>query len=212
MRFCLTLLLVTAVATAATRVSAVPSASATIVQLRQSCFVELAGPEIELSDCVTTMSQVIDWMTGTWDRQQPVLIEIGPGTYGPFTCNALDHFTRRGSGQENTVIDGGTGTAIAITNCSDASFEDLTVKSKSTGVHWSEDGNFQMDRRHRASQEDFSQDLLDGFCMDGFLFHGERAVGALLVWFEAAGERGVLHHRRQQYMREELVLRDRGGE
>lgn len=114
------------------------------VYLKQSCG--------SLQNCADNMQEMLDWV---WNIRQPsvvspLLMEVGTGDFSDFSCinNAVDssimgHLTVRGAGRENTRIirANDSNAAVDIKNCSNLSFQDLTVLSNGYGVQWINGGS-----------------------------------------------------------------------
>ncbi len=99
-------------------------------------------------DCFETTDALELWL---WTTRVPspsmgdeVTVEVGPGTFDPFTCSGPTNgfVTLRGSGRLHTSFrDGaGTGPGISVTDCAELHFEDLRVEGTTSGIHWSEGG------------------------------------------------------------------------
>lgn len=136
--------------------SALNDPAATVVHLRKSCGT--------MENCVTTMAEVTNWL---WSVRNPtpssrVLVDIGPGEFGMFTCISTPEATRgyvtlRGSGPETTKIMAGKYTgptqgsatqAILVDGCREMVFEDLSAVIPSTTndpllytIRWLGEGN-----------------------------------------------------------------------
>ena len=119
--------------------SAVPDPNAAVVLLRQHC----GDPALE--NCFESMSALADWI---WEMRQPsasarLLVDIGPGVFGPFTCGDgetqnLGYVTLRGSGREQTILKGTNPLledGIVVLGCNDLSFIDLGAHGR-YGATW----------------------------------------------------------------------------
>jgi hypothetical protein len=83
------------------------------------------------------------WTTRNPSSSSPLLVDIGPGTFGTFHCNGTNsngtgppirgYVTLRGSGREQTILKGPDG--ADITDCTTLSFIDLGVQGR-RGVYW----------------------------------------------------------------------------
>lgn len=99
--------------------TAVPDAD--IVYLKKNCGT--------LNNCFDNSGSLNTWIWGTRNptATSRLLVEIGPGTFGGFSCNNSGYVTLRGSGRGITIISGsGLGT-ISVSNCEKLEFESLTV-------------------------------------------------------------------------------------
>jgi hypothetical protein len=125
----------------------VPDPNATVIHLRTNCDIANSNAnESPLENCFESMAAVKSWI---YDRTNPsarLLVDIGPGTFGPFGCTVGDapgnvggELTFRGAGAGKTVLDGaGSGSiaAVANNNCVGPKwiFEDMTLKGTYTVV------------------------------------------------------------------------------
>lgn len=129
--------------TLSTVVYAVPDPSAPVVYLRTDC----TEGGVSLVNCFTTMDSLVTWISNT---RQPsaansLLVEVGPGTFGSFSCSDGGYTTLRGSGREKTVITNGTEyrNAFNSANCTQLEFSELTIKGTTSALHsmdWSGPG------------------------------------------------------------------------
>lgn len=114
---------------------AVPDPSASVVYLRTDCTV--GG--VSLVNCFTTMDSLVTWIDGTRhpSAANPLLVEIGPGTFARFSCSNGGYTTLRGSGREKTVITNGAeyNNAFSVSNCTQLELSDLTIKATSSALH-----------------------------------------------------------------------------
>lgn len=134
-------------------IGVVPEARAqSNVYLRKSC----TGQPVP---CYDDMDDLLTWVWGTRQPSQsdPLLIDLGPGEFEPFSCpdsgtsTPNGFVTLRGSGPGITRIhstfkaatlssiinpDG----AIESTNCTALNFESLTVSATSIGIVWNGGG------------------------------------------------------------------------
>jgi hypothetical protein len=110
--------------------------AATVVLLRTSCNDGTGGT---LNNCFTTMSSLITWISNTRQPSaaSPLVVEIGPGTFGQFGCANGGYTTLRGSGREKTVITNGAAfsSAFHVDNCTQLEFSELTIKGTSSALH-----------------------------------------------------------------------------
>lgn len=120
-----------------THVSALYAAvdsNAPIVQLRTECTENGS----ELNNCFTDIATLNNWVFNVRypapSATSPVLIQIGPGKFnGSFVCEDSGYVTLRGSGIQNTIIQG-ISYPVALTNCKNMVFEDMTLKAYGLGV------------------------------------------------------------------------------
>jgi len=108
---------------------------ATVIQLRKDCET--------LDDCFTTMSEMLVW---TWNTRNPsssspLLINVGPGVFGGFSCNNGGYITLRGSGRDVTIISDSV--AIKAVNCTEINFHDFTATNTAApaAITWDGGGN-----------------------------------------------------------------------
>lgn len=129
---------------ASSQSSSTPAPDATLLALRTSCDVKFLGPlTYTLEDCFTSMSDLEAWLANTRDTTnlQPVMVDIGPGTFDSFECDGFEQLTLRGSGRNQTVIEtAGTPNGMNFTQCDQVHVQDLSVRSTSVGVAWSGPG------------------------------------------------------------------------
>lgn len=114
---------------------------APIVQLRTNCTE--AGSA--LNNCFTSFSSLLPWIWGTRHPSinDPLLVEIGPGTFDVQTmlCNsAAGQVTFRGAGRESTTLTSSNESVIGVSNCGKLAFENLSIKGTTWGVEWSGGG------------------------------------------------------------------------
>jgi len=120
---------------------ALPAPGADIVSLKQDCG---ADP-----NCFTDSTALTDWLwqTRVPSASDPVLVDIGPGTYGSFNCPFAaprnGYVTLRGSGRDNTVLKGGLGgiSSMKIRSCKKLVVQDLTIVGSPYGVIWDAGGS-----------------------------------------------------------------------
>lgn len=129
------------------------AASVSTINLRKDCKDQI--------NCVTSMSEVINW---TWDTrnpsaESPLLVDIGTGIFqipgDRLFCKNKGYVTFRGAGRDNSVLTGGAptqtigSTVISIDNCKNITFQDMTIQSDSwagkegskLGIIWKNGGN-----------------------------------------------------------------------
>jgi hypothetical protein len=107
------------------------SASNEIAFLREDCG--------SLSPCYTTSSALLSWLWGTRNptANDPVTVDIGPGTFGPLSCQDDGHVTFRGAGRSHTVIEStGSTPAVSLDDCDGVDFQDLKVKGNEIAFDW----------------------------------------------------------------------------
>jgi hypothetical protein len=119
---------------------AVIDSTAPVVSLRNTC----QNGGTTLNNCFTSMPPLLTWIYGTRvpTATSPLLVDVGPGTFGGFHCGIGGHITVRGSGRNNTILAssnvgttepnmgglGGTGFG-----CVNLVFQDLTFDSSKPG-------------------------------------------------------------------------------
>lgn len=115
-----------------------PDPNAQIVALRLDC-----GPVgSEMPNCFETMESLSDLATGwIWNTRNPtatspLLVDIGPGKFGPFHCDGGGFVTLRGSGREVTIIKDAALQGVEVKNCDDLAFIDLGVHGGQIGARW----------------------------------------------------------------------------
>lgn len=123
-----------------------PDPNATVIYLRTSCNVanvDGAG-EGTMENCFENMTGALGVTKWIYARTNPqaLLIDIGPGTFGGFTCSLKPggELSFRGAGIDKTIIAGITNNACSNANWG---FSDLTVKVEGTAnaVQWLDAGN-----------------------------------------------------------------------
>lgn len=102
-------------------------ADAAVVQLRSSC--QEGGTD--LNNCFTTMPVLMDWMQTTRipSATNPLLVKVGPGTFGSFECQSGYYVTLRGSGKQSTFIGDDTFYGMNLADDCSLNVQDLTVKT-----------------------------------------------------------------------------------
>ena len=120
-------------ATTSTSALSANAANAPVVMLRTTCE---DGNSVTLNNCFTSMSSLTNWL---WtirnpSSTNPLLVEIGPGSFGGFSCfgnqaSPRGWITLRGSGQGITKLASTTGQAATVKSdgCTDLVFENLTI-------------------------------------------------------------------------------------
>lgn len=109
---------------------------APVVKLRTSC----QEGTVTLDNCFTTMAGLLNWTYSTRlpSASSPLLVDIGPGSFGGFTCNGSGYITLRGAGNKNTVL-GATVVGVSGTGpgCTQLVFQDLSIVNNSgTAFTW----------------------------------------------------------------------------
>jgi hypothetical protein len=107
-----------------------------------------------MENCFETMASLSDpeegwiWNTRQPTAETPLLVDIGPGTFGLFECrdpgtDSTGYTTLRGAGRENTIIapSNPSFAAVGVTNCRNLEFIDLTIQGSRYGVRWDGLGN-----------------------------------------------------------------------
>lgn len=126
----------------ATAASAAIDNDASIVKLRTSCTEGGAA----LNNCFSEMSSLITWINSTRMPSQdaPLSVEVGPGTFGGFSCSFTD-VSFRGAGRDITTIGAPNQGAIYTSStsiCSRLHVQDLTVTGGFPApVYWSGGGS-----------------------------------------------------------------------
>lgn len=131
LRLLMTAIVALAVALPAPALGAVDP-DAEIIELRTSCTV--GGNAID--DCFTTMSTVLSWISDTRQptKSTPLLVRIGPGSFGPYSCTNSGWISLQGAGREHTIVGAGATHGATVANCQDLGFSDLTVRGDEIGV------------------------------------------------------------------------------
>ncbi len=97
-----------------------------------------------MENCFESMSALSDLSTGwIWNTRNPtasspLLVDVGPGEFGPFSCSGDGFVTLRGAGREASLLiaTGSTGNAVVAHNCESLEFLDLGFHGGQYGVHW----------------------------------------------------------------------------
>ena len=110
--------------------------NAPIVSLRTTCTE--AGGSVFINNCFTDLATLTNWIFNVRNPapsvDSPVLVEIGPGQFnGSFLCSDSGYVTLRGSGMQSTIINAAI-YPVAITNCKNMTFMNMTLKTASLGV------------------------------------------------------------------------------
>jgi hypothetical protein len=110
--------------------SAAIDPQAPVVKLRTSC----QEGSSTLDNCFTTMAGLLNWTYSTRlpSATLPLLVDIGPGSFGGFSCNASGYITLRGTGRHNTIL-GFTqvGASGSGPGCTQLAFQDLSIVNTS---------------------------------------------------------------------------------
>ncbi|MBI3547098.1 MAG: hypothetical protein HY081_11010 [Gammaproteobacteria bacterium] len=102
---------------------------------------------VTLNNCFATPGAAVNWIVTTRmpTATAPLLVEIGPGSYGGFEmeCDTTwgGHTTFRGAGMDHTILySAGFGT-ITLNSCTNLNFSDLTIKNTVYGgIKWNGGG------------------------------------------------------------------------
>ncbi len=116
-----------------------PDPAAAVVLLRTNC----GNPPLEncfesMSALTTTGSTGWIWQTRIPTATAPLLVDIGPGEFGPFKCTGVSrgNVTLRGSGREQTILKDPAESGVVVANCKNLSFMDLGAHGGKYGVLW----------------------------------------------------------------------------
>ena len=124
-----------------------PDPAASVVYLRQSCEIANSDSgESPLENCFEDTASLKTWVYSRPDLSAKLMIDIGPGVFGPFKCESGDSLnnqggdlTFRGAGVGKTVMQNtmGAAGAVELRACRNAqwAFESMTVKG-AYGVVW----------------------------------------------------------------------------
>lgn len=113
---------------------AVVDANAPVVTLRTTCQ---EGPAT-LNNCFTSTAAVTDWINTTRlpSDSAPLLVEVGPGSFGTFICSKAG-ISLRGAGSTRTKLGNDSIYGIsARTGCDNFNVESLSAESIAYGVDW----------------------------------------------------------------------------
>lgn len=113
---------------------------ATVVQLRTSCQ-ENGNP---IANCFTTTASLQTWMTSQRATNAgPLVVNIGAGTFDPFSCSDSNDISLKGSGRGVTVMSSPQ-FGLTASNCFNFHVQDLTLSATdlgfSFGVFWTNEG------------------------------------------------------------------------
>lgn len=118
---------------------AVIQSDADVVLVRQSCAAPGGGA---LDNCFTGMGPLQLWLHGTRmpTPADPVLVEIGPGSFGKLHCQDIGGVTLRGSGRTHTTLKH-FHSPISALRCDALDVKDLRLESDQYGIVWYGGGN-----------------------------------------------------------------------
>lgn len=125
-------------------VSAATDPAASVVMLRKSCNDGAGGT---LNNCFTATNTLLDWVWNTRNptATAPLLIDIGPGTFGSLSCPLGKGFvTFHGSGRGRTIFSGAStplDSGGRFEGCNQLVFEHLTISGRFIGVIWAGGGS-----------------------------------------------------------------------
>lgn len=110
---------------------------AAVVKLRTSCLEN----NQTLNNCFTTTSALQNWINARLNSSASLSVEIGPGTFGGFTCDK-SNITLKGSGPDVTILDGGNSRVgiVGGSSCINFNVQDLTVSGSLFSVYWHDNG------------------------------------------------------------------------
>ncbi len=120
-----------------------PDPDAAVVFLRSNC----GPPGSEKSNCFETMESLASvdpaslgwiWAVRQPDASAPLLVDIGLGSFGPFTCDGGSDVSLRGAGPENTILSGQIGAELV--ECDRLRFLSLGVHGTAYGASWTGSG------------------------------------------------------------------------
>lgn len=111
--------------------AAVPDANTRIVSLLTTCVP--GGVDENTENCFGTSADLVNWIRNVRASGNPLLVNIGPGTFGPIICDYSD-VTFRGSGRSNTVISNEFWpfSMVLVAGCDSLNVEDLMISSTGT--------------------------------------------------------------------------------
>lgn len=101
-----------------------------------------------VDNCFNTTESLASWITNTRnpDFNSPLLVDIGPGEFGTYSCTNDGYITLRGTGVNTTRLSGGSSNGsgtVDINNCNEIQFQDLSIIGGATSVsavQWSGGG------------------------------------------------------------------------
>jgi hypothetical protein len=101
----------------------------------------VGGTQLDPENCFETMASLQSWIQGRGTSAQPLVVDIGPGTFGPYACtNQTTGITFRGVGSERTIIQEMSTNinkhAVSLSNCSEVEFQHLKIEGRHKAVGW----------------------------------------------------------------------------
>jgi hypothetical protein len=136
-------------------------ANAAVVYVRsiQPPYAGCTANGLEIANCFTDMASLQNWVNNIRKPKvaEPLLVDIGPGSFGSFTCGR-GGITLRGSGPNHTTLVGsfsenplGAGLYVApVTNCFGLHVESLKVTGGFTAGAWYGGGSSTWTNVHMA--------------------------------------------------------------
>lgn len=121
---------------------AAPPNDARSVSLMADCTQSfVGGTQLDPENCFETMASLQSWIQGRGASAQPLVVDIGPGTFGAYTCtNQTTGITFRGSGSERTLIQEWSTNvnahAMVLSNCSEVEFQHLKIEGRHKAISW----------------------------------------------------------------------------
>lgn len=135
---CVSLMLLASAAAGAPDPSPDPTAS--VVYLRKSCDEQGTPIQNCFEDEAELWNNTDGWIWTDRNQNSPLIVHIGPGTYGKFTCNGTTrgNVAFRGSGRDLTILRDASaaGEGATIQNCVNLSFSDMGFWGGKYGVNW----------------------------------------------------------------------------
>lgn len=111
----------------------------------------ISNSVVPLKNCFESASSLWNttngwiWSTRNPTAASPLLVDVGPGTFGPFTCDGTTkgYVSVRGAGREISILKGAGSEAngATIQNCVNLSFMDIGLHGDTQGVLWTGRGN-----------------------------------------------------------------------
>lgn len=123
--------------------NAVIDANAAIVKVRTTC----QEGSVTLDNCFTSIADLQNWIvTRNPSDASPLLVEIGPGTFGSFSCNNSG-ISLRGAGPDKTRLGINSFYGLSANpGCDNLNVESLTFQPFSGfGVAWNSNGSSSWD-------------------------------------------------------------------
>lgn len=110
-----------------------------VVHVRKDC----ASTNSNISNCADNMAEMMSWVWNTRnpDVSSPLMVDVGPGTFGRFTCTDAGYVTIRGSGRDKSILQSGVKSPVNVNNCTKLSFQDIKISSDNTAIVWREGGD-----------------------------------------------------------------------